>query len=327
MPYRRNHPQATSDAGPLRLMKTDMIGHTRFGQAASGIDVAVDAPHRTLMPVEVEGAEFREEVHPRIRQVIVDPPCQLPPVARSVKAIPHRGHDDARRGAHMTTGIAPVPDVAGMAVLVERAIIARPAGAHHPVAQRVDLTVAIGAADRDAAEAILQRREQLLAQLGARGDRETGIVGQVAEAMDRGDLGIEEIAHEEGFRQPRAAEVAERGDAGGRSHGISRLRVSKRASPISPAWRCAKRTTATATTAQNSRLDAGRSRSSGRWKSRPRYSAAAAPVASTTPAPLRAGVISGSGRGRSRSGASHISTFLSPQKIGRAKPEGRCTAV
>src|SRR3569623_1836123 len=240
-----------------------MVGHARPGQAASRVHVAVDAPHRPLVPVEVEGAEFGEEEPPRIRQVIVDPPGEPLPVARAVEAIPYRRHDDARRRAHMPGGIAPVPDMASVAVLVERAIIARLPGAHQPVAKRVDLAVAIGAADRDSAEAILQRLEQLLAQRGALGDRQVRVVGQVAQPMDRGDLGIEEVAHEEGFRQPRAAKVRQRGNAGGRFHPPSRLRVSTRASPISPSWRLANRAITKATAWLASATATGTMRSPG----------------------------------------------------------------
>jgi hypothetical protein len=49
--------------------------------------------------------------------------------------------------------------------------------------------------------------------------------------MDRGDVAEEEIAHEEGLRQPDAAEILERADGSGSSHRASLAQFGARRCP------------------------------------------------------------------------------------------------
>jgi hypothetical protein len=86
------------------------------------------------------------------------------------------------------------------------------------VAEFGDVARAEAGADGDPAERGLQGLEQCFAQLPAGGDGEIGIVRQVGDAVEAGDLRIEEVAHEEGRRQPDAAEVFERRHGAGRAH-------------------------------------------------------------------------------------------------------------
>jgi len=78
------------------------------------------------------------------------------------------------------------------------------------VAEAVDLGAAIGGTDGDAAEAVHQRFERLLAELAAGHDREIRIVREILDAVEIGNLGIEEIAHEEVLAEPHTAQLLER---------------------------------------------------------------------------------------------------------------------
>ena len=46
----------------------------------------------------------------------------------------------------------------------------------------------------------------MLAKVPAGGDREVGVIGQVPHARDRRNLAVQKIAHEEGWREPNAAQ-------------------------------------------------------------------------------------------------------------------------
>jgi hypothetical protein len=65
------------------------------------------------------------------------------------------------------------------------------------VAELVDRRRAVGRTDRQPAEGRLQRFQQLLAQLAASGDRQVRSVRDVWDAVEVGDLTVQEIAHEE----------------------------------------------------------------------------------------------------------------------------------
>ncbi len=113
-----------------------------------------------------------------------------------------RNHD-ARRRTDMALVVVAVPDVAGTG----RAIV----GAAEPV--RVSETVQVSATERrphrDVSEDLMEWLEQVPAQAPARFKREFRIVGHIGNAVDCGNFGIEEVAHEEVFRQPFPAEAFE----------------------------------------------------------------------------------------------------------------------
>ena len=60
-----------------------------------------------------------------------------------------------------------------------------------------------------------QRLQQVLAKRAAGLDREVGVVGNVGDAVEVGDLREEEVAHEEVLGQPHAPEILQRLDGSG----------------------------------------------------------------------------------------------------------------
>ena len=65
------------------------------------------------------------------------------------------------------------------------------------VAELVDRRRAVGRTDRQPAECSLQGFQQLLAQHAPSSDRQVGSVRDVWNAVEVGDLAVQEIAHEE----------------------------------------------------------------------------------------------------------------------------------
>jgi len=54
-------------------MRTVVIGHSRSRQAALRGNKAVNPPPRPLMPADVEGGQFGEELQLAVRHVVMDP--------------------------------------------------------------------------------------------------------------------------------------------------------------------------------------------------------------------------------------------------------------
>src|SRR5260370_9777391 len=93
-------------------MRTVMVGHSRSRQAALRGDKAVNPPPRPLMPADVEGGQFGEELQLAVRQMVMDPPCKGAPIRTIAVAVGKPRHNDGR---HRPTGartVAPVPNVA-----------------------------------------------------------------------------------------------------------------------------------------------------------------------------------------------------------------------
>jgi hypothetical protein len=139
--------------------------------------------------------------------MVVHPPGHRLPVAGTLVIGDEAIDDDGRGGADPAFGILAIPDVAGIVLLVAGAAMAT------LIADPVDLGRAIGGADRDFAEAGLQRFEQGFAKLAAGSDRLVRKVRNVGKAVEIGDFLIEEITHEEVLGEPDAAELFQRPDA------------------------------------------------------------------------------------------------------------------
>src|SRR5687768_14255786 len=167
-----------------------MVGHAGFGQAALGIDVAVDAPPRSFVPLDVEGCELRIELEMGIGEMIVDPPGELSPIIALVVAVGKPGDDEADGGAAFTLRIRQIPYVIGGIDLNRAAFTA-------PVAEIGDLAGAIARAQRQAAERRFERLEQFFAQPPPDEDRRVRICGDVGDAVETGNLRKEKVAHEE----------------------------------------------------------------------------------------------------------------------------------
>ena len=210
---RSRHWLLRHDPAPLRLVAALVPRHARAGQQASRGDMAGDPPPRRAAPGKVEREPGGEEGHVGIGQVIVDPPGEPLPVAGRAAPVPEARHDNAGGRAPAALSIILVPDVHRLVTGIAGAVVILGASASHPVAEGIELGRAIGRADHDPAERRLEGLEQLLAQPLAGSDREVRIGGQVGKAVDRGDLGIEEVAHEEMARQPLAAQLGELGHA------------------------------------------------------------------------------------------------------------------
>lgn len=182
-------------------MAAFVVRHARFRQATLGLHITVDAPLGLFAPLDVECPHLREEIERRIRQVVVDPPGEFLPIALPLKNIPESGHYHAGRRAHPPRPVTPVPDMIGIVGLV--------AGAAQTVliAELVDGAATIGRADSEPAEALLQRFEQFLAQPSACSDGKVRVVWDIRQSVNCGDVGEQEIAHEEALRQTYPAKI------------------------------------------------------------------------------------------------------------------------
>src|SRR6516165_7248548 len=103
------------------------------------------------------------------------------------------------------------------------------------VAKLVDRTRAVGGTDRQPAEGRLQRFQELLAQLAAGGNCQVGSVRYVWDAVEVGDLAMQEIAHEERGRQAHATEFLKAPHRTGATSHLACLTLSR-----SPAQRRAR---------------------------------------------------------------------------------------
>jgi hypothetical protein len=72
-----------------------MIGHPRLGQATARGHETVDPPFGHFTPADVEGEIDREKAQRRIRQMIVNPPRELGPVAGVRETVDETGDRDA----------------------------------------------------------------------------------------------------------------------------------------------------------------------------------------------------------------------------------------
>src|SRR5208282_6724645 len=121
----------------------------------------------------------------------MDPPGKRAPIRTVAVAVGEPWHDNGRHRSHSAHGIATVPNVAAVIAWVRSA--AEPVA----VAELVDRRRAVGRADRQPAEGRLQWFQQLLAQLATSSDCQVRSVRDVWDAMEVGDLTVQEIAHEE----------------------------------------------------------------------------------------------------------------------------------
>src|SRR6056297_3223460 len=151
-----------------------MVVHAGLRQTATLRHVTVDPTLRPLVPGNVERREAGKEVEFRIGQMVVNPPCQRPPVRPTCETIREPRDHDAGGRARMAPGVAPVPDMARVTGLVRRAGIARLPGALLIVAEGVHGAGPVGGTHDDLAEAFPERLEKLPAQVPPDLDREVG---------------------------------------------------------------------------------------------------------------------------------------------------------
>ena len=109
------------------------------------------------MPADVEGGELGKELQLATGQGIEQPPGERLPVAGFLITRQVPGQDDRGDGAHRPVGIAPVPDVTGVILVVLVAIAAV------GIAVAVDSRRAEGRADLHRAEGVVQGLEDVLA--------------------------------------------------------------------------------------------------------------------------------------------------------------------
>jgi hypothetical protein len=117
-PLTRSQPRKTGIQFGMRAV---VIGHFRSRQAALRGDKAVDPALRPLMPADVEGGQFREELQLAARQVVTDPPCKGAPIRTVAVAVGKPWHDDGGHGPHSACGIATVPNMAAVIAEVRSA--------------------------------------------------------------------------------------------------------------------------------------------------------------------------------------------------------------
>src|ERR1700738_2542709 len=95
-------------------MRPVVVGHSRSRQAALRGDKAVTPPPRPLMPADVEGGQFGEELQLAVRQMVMDPPGKCAPIRAVAIAVGKPWHDDGCHRPHGASGIATVPNVAAI---------------------------------------------------------------------------------------------------------------------------------------------------------------------------------------------------------------------
>ena len=127
-------------------MIAGVVHHVWFRQTPAWRDKAVDAFAGAFVPLDVERTELREELQMGIGQVVVDLPGQCPPVGPVGRPVGEPRDDDTGGRPHAAIGVAAVPDVSGV-VLVVRGTVE-----FVPVAEFVQRGGAESAADIDAAE-------------------------------------------------------------------------------------------------------------------------------------------------------------------------------
>jgi len=76
--------------------------------------VSVDTARRVLSPSQIESGELREVPLRRIGQMVMDPPCEVLPVAAALILVREPRDYDTSTGAHAALGIAAIPDVMGV---------------------------------------------------------------------------------------------------------------------------------------------------------------------------------------------------------------------
>src|SRR6266436_4006842 len=100
-------------------MRTVVVGHSWSPQAALRVNEAVDP--LPLMPADVEGGQFGEELQLAVRQMVMDPPCKCAPIRTVAVAVGKPWHDNGRHRPHGARGIATVPNVAAIIAYVRGA--------------------------------------------------------------------------------------------------------------------------------------------------------------------------------------------------------------
>ena len=161
---------------------------------------------RVPAPCEVDRGSLDEEHHLRVGQMVMDEPRQdLPvPPCLIVDPVGKRRDDDAHRRTHEAVPVLVVPDVVRVARLVR--------GTAHvvAVAESVHVGTAKGGANRDVAEDASKRLQKIPANALPGFDGQFGVVRHVRNAVNLGDLRVQEIPHEVVLRQPLPAELIKR---------------------------------------------------------------------------------------------------------------------
>ena len=168
-----------------------------------------DLPLRVLSPSQIERRALREEGDGMVVEVIVHPPCKVPPVPAGRVVSGEPWNDDRAACAEVSLGVPAVPDVRGAVRLVRRAV--------EPVAgaEVVHLGGAIGRADLDRSEGLHKWFQQPLCEYSAGLDCKIRIFGNVADSFEGSDLRVEEVPHEEVARKLLAPQLLEGRNAAG----------------------------------------------------------------------------------------------------------------
>src|ERR1700730_6575253 len=95
-------------------MRAVVVGHSRSRQAALRADKAVDPPPPPLMPADVKGGQFGEELQLAVRQIVMDPPGKCAPIGAVAVAGGKPWRYDGRHRPHSAGGVETVPNVAAV---------------------------------------------------------------------------------------------------------------------------------------------------------------------------------------------------------------------
>src|SRR6056297_2584018 len=140
-------------------------------QHARRTDPGCDLRHRVFSPSQIECCAFREERDRVVVEMIVHPPCKVPPVPARLVVSGEPWNDDRTACAQVSLGVPSVPDMRRSVSFVRRAI--------EPVAgtEVVDLRRSVGRAYLDWSEGLDERLEQCLCQPPAGLNREIAVFG------------------------------------------------------------------------------------------------------------------------------------------------------
>lgn len=185
---------------PLKALRIRLGRHIAF----VGVYAAVDQPLRPLVPRDVDGEISGIEDHGAVGQVVVDPPGELAPIQALGALVDEPGADDAGHSAVRPATVGQIPYVCAGRVLVTSAI--QIVG----VTECIQQLASESGADMKAAETRLERLENLCTEPAADRQRQVGVIRNIRKAVLRSDLAVEEVAHVERRRQPRAAELFKR---------------------------------------------------------------------------------------------------------------------
>lgn len=160
-------------------------------QKALRISEAKDTALRTIVPIDVECSELRKELEPAVREAVMYPVGQRPPVLGMGITVREPRYHYAGRGPATALGVQMVPYVSGVVLLVRSAVMAL------LIPYSVHRGGSIRRADRDPAKRRIQWLKEFLAKPSPDFDGKVRVLWDVRNPIEIRDLAVQKVAHEE----------------------------------------------------------------------------------------------------------------------------------